>query len=529
MNKLCGRPFPLICVFLVPMAAWASNLDTIGITLLRAVTTNLNGAGIRVAQPEGNYNLGTNWEVNPSTVSQPANLITYISSAGSTNVFPNSLSSESWHAGAVGGNFYGMTGGVATNVTHVDNYDANYFWSSVVDASSPTNINAPVVNQSFVFCNSDNSHYPVSTEQFIDSQYDNYAAQYKTLFISGAGNGGPTNQARVYPAATCYNGLGVAAYGGYSCIGPTLDNGRAKPDITAPESATSYSTPQVAGAAAVLMQAGLRGDGGNDTNAAADIRTVKALLLNGAIKPADWTNGAAAPLDARYGAGVLNVFNAYEQLAGQKQTNLVPGSVSTGAAHPPTGATNTIGAWSGWSFTNLTSSSSLDAVAHYYFNVTNGINNATFTATATLVWNRQQNKTGINKLHLFLYDTANSNLVTVCTSAVDNVQHLFVPALPPGRYDLQVLKKGGSYVSASETYALAFEFFSMPLSAAQSDTNIIFQWLVYPAGFVLESATDLISPVLWNTNNPASGVTNGQNCVVLNATNGCQFFRLRRP
>ena len=125
--------------------------------------------------------------------------------------------------------------------------------------------------------------------------------------------------APVNPPATCYNGIGVGAYGGSSSIGPTLDNGRAKPDITAPGlRTTSFSTPQVAGAAAVLMQAGLRGDGGGDTNSAADIRTVKALLLNGAIKPADWTNHAASPLDTRYGAGVLNVFNSYKQLAGGK-------------------------------------------------------------------------------------------------------------------------------------------------------------------------------------------------------------------
>src|ERR1700722_3415985 len=36
-------------------AVHAQNLDQIGMTLLRAVTTNLNGAGIRVAQPEAGY------------------------------------------------------------------------------------------------------------------------------------------------------------------------------------------------------------------------------------------------------------------------------------------------------------------------------------------------------------------------------------------------------------------------------------------------------------------------------------------
>ena len=124
---------------------------------------------------------------------------------------------------------------------------------------------------------------------------------------------------------------------GNSSVGPTVDNGRAKPDITAPASATSFSTPLVTGAAAVLMQAGLRGDGGGNTNAAADIRTVKALLLNGAVKPADWTNNPPSPLDPRYGAGMLNVFNSYEQLAGGKHGYIVSTSVSSGRPHPPNG------------------------------------------------------------------------------------------------------------------------------------------------------------------------------------------------
>ena len=72
------------------------------------------------------------------------------------------------------------------------------------------------------------------------------------------------------------------------------------------------------------MQAALRGDGGSDTNSAFDIRTIKALLLNGAVKPADWTNIAPSPLDTRYGAGVLNVLNSYEQLAGGRMGTSFP-------------------------------------------------------------------------------------------------------------------------------------------------------------------------------------------------------------
>ena len=243
-------------------------------------------------------------------VTQPTSLFTWISADGTSTTFPNALGTESGHADSVAGNFYGLDHGVAQQVSHVDNYEAGFFFNNFIQNQLP--ISARVVNQSFIFANPDGSHLSTTEEQQIDSQYDNYATQYGTLFVSGAGNSG-----QVFPAATCYNGIGVGAYQGSSSFGPTTD-GRSKPDITAPAGVTSFSTPFVAGSVTVLIQAAVRGDGGANTNAASDNRTVKALILNGAVKPADWTNGVTTPLDARYGAGVLNVFNAWNQLKGGK-------------------------------------------------------------------------------------------------------------------------------------------------------------------------------------------------------------------
>jgi hypothetical protein len=288
----------------------------------------------------------------------------------------------------------------------------------------------------------------------------------------------------------------------------------------------------------VLMQAGLRGDGGSDTKSATDLRTLKALLLNGAVKPAGWTNGvwsngARLVLDTNYGAGVLNIFNSYEQLAGGKHGYIVSTTVATGGAHPPTSATGTVGVLSGWDFNTCTSGklpSQFDAVNHYYFNVTNIAGNTAFTATATLVWNRQQNQTAINNLNLFLFNCASSNLVASSTSLVDNVEHIFVPMLAPGRYDLEVWKAGGiGIVSAAESYALAFEFFSTSLSSAKSGNNIVLTWPVYPDGFVAQSTADLTPPVSWNTPNVTPVVTNNLNTVNLGLPDGSQFFRLSRP
>jgi hypothetical protein len=517
-------------ILLGGLALRASNLDTIGVTLLRAFTTNVDGTGIRVAQPEAAQDTNNPplvWQVNPAAAGQPANLFTYFSSGGSSSDYPNSLGSESGHADAVAENFYGLSVGVATNIAHVDSYEANYFYDHIIAANFPPDIGDAVVNQSFTF-----GALATNTQQTADSQYDNYAVEYQTLFVSAVDNGG-----HVHAPGTSYNCIGVGAYlypNNYSSVGPTIDNGRAKPDLTAPANFTSYSTPQVAGAAALLMQAGRRGDGGGDTNAASDMRTVKALLLNGAIKPADWANNPPSPLDPRYGAGVLNVFNSYEQLAGGKHGYVVATSAASGGAHPPTGSSGTITVLSGWDFNTNASGVTSDSVNHYYFNVTNNSANAVFTLTATLVWNRQQNQTAINNLDLFLYNCANSNLVACSTSLVDNVEHIFLPILAPGRYDLQAWKAGGTpgvgIVSSSETYALAWEFFSPSLSLALAATNVALTFPVYPAGFFVEDTTNLSPPVVWSTNDLSPPVfTNDQNYILLGATNANEFFRLRRP
>jgi hypothetical protein len=318
-------------------------------------------------------------------------------------------------------------------------------------------------------------------------------------------------------------------------VGPTPDSThRAKPDITAPEGATSFSTPLVSGAAAILLQAALRGDGGSDTNSTADARALKALLINGAIKPGDWTNASPSPLDPRYGAGTVNVFESYKQLAGGKHAFIASTSVSTGAAHPPTAATNNVSSLSGWDFNTLTSSVLNDSINHYYFNLAGGASNAMYTATATLVWNRQANQTSINDLNLYLYNTSTGNLVASSVSAVDNVEHLYILKLPAGRYDLQVFKSGGlptggRNISNAETYALAFEFFTAPaLTLAHSAGNIMLSWPVYPAGFELESTPSLAPPISWTTVSTAQVIANNQNSVIISSSSGNQFFRLSR-
>jgi hypothetical protein len=448
----------------------AGDLDIIGLTQLLNLNPTLTGAGVSVAQPETDIN-GTDTEsfaVNPAAVGQPASLFTYTDDNGNvSNTFdPTEVSG---HANNVAQYFYGVGTGVAPGVAHVDSMSADYFTSTIVTNLVP--ISDAVVNQSFLEDELDGSPLTVADQQLSDTQYDNYVALYGTIIVSGVGNGG------AYPnpnaPSTAYNVISVGASPGPSSVGPTIDNGRSKPDITAPAGETSYSTPLVAGCAAILVQAGTAGDGGDSPQTeadAVDFRTVEALLLNGADKQSVTFNRTpTAPLDPTNGAGMVNVYNSYLQLAaGNFPAGSVDNTAAVGAAHPPDTSGPVIQSLLGWDFATITSSANTDAYANYLFQPPVGV--SSYTATATLVWERQFNANtatpiGINTLDLFLYDLTKNTLIDESVSTVDNLQDVYDLNLAPGDlYDLQVLKNGGTpgitpgVVSDSETYALAFDF-----------------------------------------------------------------------
>jgi hypothetical protein len=452
---------------------------------------SLTGDGVVVAVPEAG---APAWQINPAAVAQPEALFTWHSSAGSASTFPNSLGSESAHANEVAKQFFGLTNGVAPGVAHVDNYDANFFFNSLINQG--TAVPAKVVNQSFIFA---------AEMPDMDMDYDTYVAQHGMLILNGAGNGGPVSS-----PATAYNVIAVGAYGGSSSTGPTVD-GRCKPDITAPGSLTSFTTPLVSGSAALLLQAGGREDGGIGTGTiASDVRTIKALLLNGAAKPIDWTNLATKPLDLRYGAGVLHVWNSYRQLRGGQHGPIVTQTINTGAAHPPASNTNNLPTRRGWDFRTVTHPFNRDLVNHYFFDVTATASRA---LTATLTWQRQQNQLTVNNLDLFLYDANSGALLASSESVVDNVEHLYVTGLPAGRYNLQVLKRGGlAMVSGSETYALAFEFGPPAAPSFLNEQVVGGQWTATVGGeqnqtYAVQFSPDLVSWSAFTTNKTGASGT----------------------
>jgi hypothetical protein len=505
----------LLCAGIATVArgAFAQDLSSIGVTLLRSRDATLTGAGLRIAQPEAG---APNWEVNPST--QPNATFNYYGSGGASSAFTNSLGLESSHADIVGSYIYG-NGGVAPGVVIVDNYDANYYESAIISAS--VSIPAILVNQSFVN-DSTNSADQANT----DSIFDQYAAQYGVLFISGAGNSG-----MVASPASCYNGIGVAAYGGNTAVGPTPDNGRCKPDITAPAGFTSLSTALVTGSAAILWQAGGRGDGGAGTSSLVlDPKVLKALLLNGAAKPGDWSHTTASPLDFRYGAGILDVFNSWTQLRGGRVAATDQTSVPSGAAHPPSTAKTPGATLTGWDNASVSTDFISDGVNDYYFQVGPG-SAAGWTLTATLVWEKEENNSTINNLDLFLYRVADGSLAASSQSAVDNVEHIYAEGLAEGEYDLQIVNLGGAgpLPSSGEPYGLAFSFTTGQLSIQQGANGPALSWPVYPDGQTLQATATLGAGINWTNVSSPPMVTNKQNLLNLGGLGSAGFFRLSPP
>ena len=441
----CSLPFLLMkrlllfCAFcgLSPGFVRAqSTMDIIGVTALTALDPTLTGSGVVATQVEAAPAVGQ-YEVDPGSPGQPVSLFTYWSAPGTSGAFPNTVGSESGHADQVAEAFYGENTGVSPGLQHVGNYEMTFFYSRVIQTLDP--LTAIVFNQSFEF----GSHNTIQ-----DQAYDDYIAQWHTVVASGVGNGGA-----VLTPADCYNGVGVGAYGGTSSVGPTAD-GRCKPDITAPAGVTSFSTPLVSGAAALLIQGGRRM--GVDATAAIDSRTVKALLLNGAVKPSGWTHSSTAPLDPNFGAGILNVFNSYVEL-GEGRVGPVAMTFSGPTGHPALARGPVIATVKGWDFHSIRSGTGTQGVNHYRI-ATSG----TGALIATLVWNKGYQKTGINRLALYAYD-GSRHLLASSASRVDNVQHIYVTGLGAGTYELEVVKVAESpgvagFVSRREDYALAWDF-----------------------------------------------------------------------
>lgn len=282
--------------------------------------------------------------------------------------------------------------------------------------------------------------------------------KYGLTVVVGIGNGSNSSDPVLFPGAgSNVIGVGVVrsvesndvntrlshfslVYPEYSSGGPTSD-ARCKPDIVAPGNClaavaglnlyeptgdwSSFATPVVAGAAALLiqqayadpnLQQAVSHDGGNCV--------IKSILLNSATKLPYWHKGLLTkdddhdvPLDYLQGAGMVNAVAASNQLlAGQH----LPGNCPT----------------AGWDLNKLDLNQTPENT--YKIQITKP---ADKMITATVTWNRQfslvypfehdTQKDADLRLEVWavdLNDPNNNYLLDYSDSRTDNIEHVYTPA-----------------------------------------------------------------------------------------------------
>ncbi len=250
--------------------------------------------------------------------------------------------------------------------------------------------------------------------------------------------------------ASAYNVIAVGLTSGNSSGGWTRveGEGRSKPDIVAPHGLTSFATPAVAACVARLQEAA--GELESHATEAGRAEVIKAVLMAGATKPDGWAPPFGKPLDEHLGVGQVNLDHALRVL----QTGMhEPGPLRR--------------RW-GWDFRPLDPGGS----STYRFTITRPLGEASLV----LAWHRRIEGRMLRlpegqtvwapvprladfDLRLIRVENEGESLRTVAfsSSAVDNVEHVYLPALEPGEYVVEVRRQPDGHAEAWD-YALAWRF-----------------------------------------------------------------------
>jgi hypothetical protein len=263
-------------------------------------------------------------------------------------------------------------------------------------------------------------------------RFDHVADRDDVTMVVGVAN----NSAAALPQlmGQAYNVISVGRQDGNHSDGPTTlyGPGRVKPEIVAPGGTqTSFTTAMVSSAAA-LLHARAQNVGNSDAGRS---EVIKASLLAGATKDEfpGWSRTTTRPLDSRFGAGELNIYNSYFITSGGEFDGTTSGpGVSV--------------ARMGWDYGEMISPAN-----PLYYNLDFGGTQSIAELSVILAWNMhildgdpsaQFNPVEqLADMTLRLYDSSGSFLGTLIDqsiSSVDNVEHIFALNLAPGTYTLEV-------------------------------------------------------------------------------------------
>ncbi|MBN1103484.1 MAG: hypothetical protein JXL84_08755 [Deltaproteobacteria bacterium] len=433
-----------------------------------------SGSGVAVTQVEAR----TSYPPNPLGPFMPDTSDSQFSGKTITKKTSDSVSGYSAHATTVGKLFYGNTSSLSPGMITIDCYEANHYLSngflhfgysyqpgytfSSSDKSSPSRVaNHSWVGSTTLPADASNMlrrlDFVVETDGFIQVVAPNQwtsndrpllISSFNSISVGVSGNHGTDHQ------------IGSVA------VDSTYTGGRVKPDVVAPNSPTSYSTPLGASTAALLVQTGktvslstdpiqrytTNRDGENIYNAERS-EVIKAAMMAGAERVThnptfanltdyrvDLGDKTANGLDRRFGAGQLNAYHSYHIIAAGEQN---------GAEDYPTGQGN-IGLYGFDSDPSFGGNGGSNTTASYYFTA----DQEHRMLYASLVWNIDidggtwNNWNGTATLHnldLFLHDVTDPlspRLVAGSTGIGENTENLWVPLAPGRNYRLQVTGQG---------------------------------------------------------------------------------------
>ncbi|MBC8041477.1 MAG: hypothetical protein H7Y06_13105 [Opitutaceae bacterium] len=404
---------------------------------------------------------------------------------GNTFDLKSGASGANGHAHAVASYFYGNTSSLLSSPLPVDLYNANNWLGSGFlnygQSAAPASENRRVQNHSWIsmFDTSQATTSQInSAVTNINQRLDFAIDRDGFTSVVGMGNGASTTLPDLLGQS--YHSLSVGLVNGSHSAGLTAWDGagRMKPDLVAFEGVTSYSTPQVASAAALISEK-IRNTPYSPALSTADYpRLTKALLLAGAAKEPlpFWSRpDTTKPYDSVYGAGALNVFLSHRILIAGQQP-----------AHPSGTVAET-----GWDV-NTANSTRL-----YFFDIPSGGTSTHFSAA--LSWHRSLIffagsffGPALTNLDLKLFTATGTTLGTqidASLSTVDNVEHLYQATLAPGRYALQVSLTNGS----ATPYALAWR--TSPSVSVADTTSVAREADTSPAVFTVTRTGSTTSPL----------------------------------
>ena len=326
------------------------------------------------------------------------------------------------HANGVGFRMFGNTLGMASGVSDITVYEAGDFLNRVLQFGTgldPLADSFDVANHSYI----DNGNTSAEVNELL-TRFDYVIDRDNTVVAVGANNG----STRLTPQllAPSYNAITVGRSDGNHSLGQTTEYGlgRFKPDIVAPEGFTSNSTPLVAGAGAILKQAGVGTD-------AADNQVIKAMLFAGATKSefADWDRTSTRPIDEVYGFGELNIYNSYKIFeGGQFEASTTDPTTDIGLEGFDFGFFNGTDDMF-YDFTVI-SDGFVSAALNWNVEITDNDASGLFDPTSSLA-----------NLDLELYDSSGSFLGSLIDSSVSteyNLEHIFQTDLAAGDYTFRI-------------------------------------------------------------------------------------------